>query len=545
MSSPNKSFRSRMGGVMRRTSSVLAISRPGTPTPSGSPAPPSDEGRRSSISKSVEGRKSTASLTPSGATPPAPVAPPEPQPQPQLPTIAVDPTLEVAPAPPPESVPEPASAPAPAPAPEPEPSPEPERAAPPSSEEVPTPTPPPAAQANGTHKAVKRLLPIAAQYQMYPSPIAESPAREAAASEEELAATRAAAAEVAAQRLLEGDSVPAADAPVPEPAPQAIEPEPVAIPEPQVKEEQAYVPPPLIGDSSNPGAFTDEPEEMSMPRPEPAPAPAAAVPAPAEVATAEPAIPDPAPAPAPVAVLVVEQPIPVSEPPAPIPVIAPIAPAVEPSPALDDYAYFDLVPRASVHSIAVPAAAAGVSPASDSDTIVGVDPAARQRQPDVGVSPYPYDIRPAQADDAQVEVQGEPQLSAAVEPVREIPDLEAQVRREWAGADEGGWESNAVFMPVTAATTTTQVVNEDPFADPPAPQRSQEGNLNAETEIDVPRREREADDSVFLIPIAVVDHDGDREQEGGISSIPMPVPATEFGVGAPLGFEYVHIFPER
>ncbi|KAF8212796.1 hypothetical protein K438DRAFT_1957398 [Mycena galopus ATCC 62051] len=68
--SPSKSFRTRMGGLMRRTSSVLAMasSRPSMATPATTPTPAGsqDDARRSSVSKSVEGRMSTSSLTPSG-----------------------------------------------------------------------------------------------------------------------------------------------------------------------------------------------------------------------------------------------------------------------------------------------------------------------------------------------------------------------------------------------------------------------------------------------------------------------------------------------
>ncbi|KAJ7912993.1 hypothetical protein B0H13DRAFT_513360 [Mycena leptocephala] len=247
MSNPSpKSFRSRMGGVMRRTSSVLAManSRPTTPTPASTPAAPSDDSRRASISKSVEGRKSTTSLTPSGATPPAPVPPPDPVPE--LPPVVV--TAE------PESVPEPAPAAvvetAPAPAVE----------TAPASVVTEEPTPAPTPQTNGTGngngnnmpKAVKRLLPIAAQYQMYPSPIAESPAREAAAAAEEAENAKGNASAMdgpAAPRAEE--ATPAADAP---PAP-----EPIVVP----VEDAPYVPPPMLDNNgANPGAFTDEPQDM-------------------------------------------------------------------------------------------------------------------------------------------------------------------------------------------------------------------------------------------------------------------------------------------
>ncbi|KAJ7168846.1 hypothetical protein C8R46DRAFT_240345 [Mycena filopes] len=484
MSSPSpKSFRSRMGGVMRRTSSVLAISRPTTPTPVSTPVAPSEESRRASISKSLEGRKSTASLTPSGATPPAPVPVPELQPQPPVqpapPVVALEPAPEPTPAPAPPAVTEtPPSLPAPV-----------------VTEEPTPPAPSPTApqvngtQANGTPKAVKRLLPIAAQYQMYPSPIAESPAREAEASAEEAAANAAAraAAPVEADvpppsRMQELVVEPIAETPAPaveDAVPSVIEAAPVqaevevAPPsEPVVEEEAAaYVPPPPMLDSSNPGAFTDEPEDMqvhtSMPEPDAS-------------------IPPPEQAP----------------PPMPIPIPIPI-------PALDEPAYFDLVPAAPVHPVAA------ASPASGSETVVGAD----EHRDALVVEPYPYEMRPA----PEQEEEG----------VFELPVAEPStppMARQWeeVRADTGGWVADDMVMPAP------RDVNEDPFADPapavPEPQPQREGE----------------DDSTFMIPIAIVDPNTEPQldparglyPDGGLSSIPMPT--AQDGLAAPLG--YANIF---
>ncbi|KAJ7928700.1 hypothetical protein B0H13DRAFT_2311321 [Mycena leptocephala] len=216
--SRQKSLRSRLGGAMRRTSSILAISRPTTPTPS----TPVEDSRRSSISEPQEIPKSATSLTPSGATPPAPV-----------PTAAL--------LPPAEPVPEPVS-------------------------EEPTPAP----QANGAaHEAIKRLLPIGAQYQQYPSPIATSPARDADVFTEDVNTTPALSALEQVSEI-----IPAVeqDAPAPpdeaEPAPvHAAEAEEAAEPASAPTEHDTYVPPPPMLHSSNPGAFADEPEEILIPCP--------------------------------------------------------------------------------------------------------------------------------------------------------------------------------------------------------------------------------------------------------------------------------------
>ncbi|KAJ6518085.1 hypothetical protein C8R47DRAFT_1062635 [Mycena vitilis] len=408
--SPNKSFRSRMGGVMRRTSSVLAISRPSTPTPATTPAFP-DEPRRSSISKSAEGRKSTTSLTPSGATPPAPVAPSEPVPQ--LPPVAVvaepiaepEPVVEAAPAPAPPPAPEPTAAPAPAPVPqvimvE----------AAPVTTPAPAPTPQPQANGMGTPKAVKRLLPIAAQYQMYPSPIAESPAREAAAAAEEAERNKD-AAEAAAPRVDDVAAPPAdapqvPDAPQEQPAPAAKELSPVA----EEAEPAAYVPPPPMLDSSNPGAFTDEPLDMH-------PSEAAVVAEPVFVPAVEPVVPEPA---------IVT-----------VPVAGPITVA-NPSPVRDERAYFDLVAVGQVHDVGAPAA----SP--ESQTVVGEHEHEHEHEHTL-VEPYPYELRPAEPAGPTMPV-AEPAIP------EQRPRTPEQHWAEERGGEAGKGNANA---------------NEDPFADPP------------------------------------------------------------------------------
>ncbi|KAJ6630979.1 hypothetical protein B0H10DRAFT_701002 [Mycena sp. CBHHK59/15] len=375
MSSP-KSFRSRMGGVMRRTSSVLAIARPTTPTPS---TPPAEDSRRSSISKSQEGRKSTTSLTLSGATPPAPEPAAESQPPAEPETTGDTPTLAAA-------------------------------------EDSPAP------QTNGTPKAVKRLLPIAVQYQQYPSPIAESPAREAAATTED--GTGASGPSPLGQA---SEAVPIAQDQV---ASVPAEPEALAVSAPQASEgaevprvpvseaeqeqeappatavEEAYVHPALILDSSNPGAFTDEPNEMHKePHPEPT-----------ERATEE--------APRPVA-------------------------AVEPV-AAQEYAYFDLVRPVgpAVHDVAL------ASPGSGRETVVAEEQA--------HISPYPYDMQPAQS---QPEPEPEPVPAVAPEPVPAADPVplaaeqsgaaNTDVPRPMQWDDASGWDSGAVFMPISATLPAT------------------------------------------------------------------------------------------
>ncbi|KAL0950327.1 hypothetical protein HGRIS_010298 [Hohenbuehelia grisea] len=157
-------FRSRMGTVMRRTSSVLTLSRPGTPSRA------SSEADASSLHK-IDTTTSAASAPPS----------------------------------------EPASAPAPAPS------------------------------RDGSH---------------VPSPIPESPAREAAASEDDIVTKPATGPSPLSKDVVNAES-PATEVP---PAGNST-----------------YVPPPILTSTANPGAFVDEPEEMSqaehpvrVPEPQPA-----------------------------------------------------------------------------------------------------------------------------------------------------------------------------------------------------------------------------------------------------------------------------------
>ncbi|KAJ7472466.1 hypothetical protein FB451DRAFT_1398676 [Mycena latifolia] len=111
-------------------------------------------------------------------------------------------------------------------------------------------------------------------------------------------------------------------------------------------------------------------------------------------------------------------------------------PAQEPVPAVDEATCFDLMPAAPMHTIAE------VSPGSASETVVGAEAAA--------VSPYPYNLQPTQ------DAPAEPVAKADVRKRAEVPQP-----RQWA--DEGGWDSRAVFMPVsevvpaaaTVATTKT------------------------------------------------------------------------------------------
>ncbi|KAJ7111754.1 hypothetical protein C8R44DRAFT_252675 [Mycena epipterygia] len=360
--SPNKSFRSRMGGVMRRTSSVL-ISRPTTPAAEDGPVSRPSTDRPASIARSQEARKSTTSLTPSGATPPAPVPPPEPAPAPELPVVAVEPLAEPVPAvdgaPPPAPAPEPAAEPAIPTISPPE----------PASESTPAAQPASPPQPNGTSKAVKRLLPIAAQYQMYPSPIAESPMREAEetrrAEEDEKEGARTGAlgpsplAEAVETTLApspaDADASPV-DIPAPAPVEEVSAPAPVEeMPAPApVESIPAYVPPPPMLDSSNPGAFTDEPEEMRV-----AEEPVPAVPAPAEESAP---VPEPAAVPAQEEAVVVEAPVPMPEaqvpaaeeapvPQEPVPEQAEAVPAREEAISIPDEvtrapSYFDRLPTA-------------------------------------------------------------------------------------------------------------------------------------------------------------------------------------------------------
>ncbi|CAK5282186.1 unnamed protein product [Mycena citricolor] len=168
MSSPSKpgSFRSRMGGVMRRTSTILSVVRPATPDSVASGA--GSVGKKRS---SVELAGTDAGTNASG--PIAPVDTPAPTP---APAEAAAPTPDSQPTSAPLIASESAAEAAPAVYVEPEVGPV-TPSQPQDGSFTPPPTPPP----QHTHKSVKRLLPIAAQYTAYPSPIAESPMREAAA----------------------------------------------------------------------------------------------------------------------------------------------------------------------------------------------------------------------------------------------------------------------------------------------------------------------------------------------------------------------------
>ncbi|KAK7039381.1 hypothetical protein R3P38DRAFT_475890 [Favolaschia claudopus] len=510
MSSP-KSIRSRMGTVMRRTSSILAManSRPSTPGTPG-PASSSEEvtRRSSSISKTAEGRQSTSSIAsaPAQASKAASVHEPEPAPAPQTPQIVAEPLVEPTPAPVPSA--EPAAAPeVPADAPQ---------EAPAVSADGPSPPPPVPTPANATptHKAVKRLLPIAAQYQMYPSPIAESPSREAA--------------EVKADELFQANqasgTAPSTQEVPPPPAPAAEEPAPVPV------VDNSIPPPPLVDHGSNPGAFTDEPMDMhpneypSPPVTEAPPAPVDAVPAPAPAVIPEPG----------------KEPI----------AAAPLAPGI------DEPGYFDIIPAAKVRHIEH---VDGASPETDgSATIMGVD----------RVSPYPY----PQPVDSQAPSVPMPEADHQPAPpvIAEIPDLQEAapvpqtpvrqpqvqlqpesdphpydpfVTREaeshWRG-DEGehgkGWVSDAMFVPVAT-------VQDDPFADPPQSQYN--AYAYPPVSVDPARTRTESIDSgVFVSPIALVDGrptQGGYDVGGGVSSVPMPAPTD--GQGLAPGFASIRTVP--
>ncbi|KAJ7443443.1 hypothetical protein FB451DRAFT_1413648 [Mycena latifolia] len=141
----------------------------------------------------------------------------------------------------------------------------------------------------------------------------------------------------------------------------------------------------LMTDSSHPGAFIDEPEEMPAPI----------------------SLPEPVPA-------IAEEPKPASDAPAPDepqPQRAVDEPAQERAPAVDEATYFDPVPAAPMHMIAE------ASPRSASETVVGAEEHS--------------------AADAPVE----PVAEANVREERaEVPQP-----RQWA--DEGGWDSRAVSCP--------------------------------------------------------------------------------------------------
>ncbi|KAF7304639.1 hypothetical protein MKEN_01177800 [Mycena kentingensis (nom. inval.)] len=446
-SSPGRSFRSRMGTVMRRTSSVLAManSRPSTPTASTTPVAPSgDDSRRSSVSKNAEGRKSNTSLH-QVAVPPESLPTTEP-------AIAPDATVDVFTSPPAVAGPAPPMADAPMPA-----------------AEQPVMPAAPAAETNGkASPGLKRLLPIAAQYQMYPSPISESPAREAAANDEEQSQrakvvgpsplANAAAFEDGApstppdvsapiiQPASEPDSVAAGDAELPEPA------------APPVVSESTYVPPPLVLDSSNPGAFTDEPEDLVAPA--------------SDVALSESAPPMPEPA-------------------------ATVAP---------EAAYFDLVPPSAllrpIEDIA-----------TDSTALPTTDTQAEEWKRATNIEPFtppvPYDA----ATSAPRDTLGlaEPAASPAIsQPIpipspRTVPVLGDLETDDFEGRPDG-WRG------VEKSKTPDVQVDQDPFADPQEELRPEQ-------------------DSVFLMPIAVVDVDDAQEinhDSPYIDKATLPVPLVPF-----------------
>jgi hypothetical protein len=212
-------------------------------------------------------------------------------------------------------------------------------------------------------------------------------------------------------------------------------------------------------DSSNPGAFTDEPLGMDE--------------APAEAVPSVEAFPEPQPAPVPEAA-----PAPAPVPTEPIPI--PAAPA--PAPALDDPSYFDLVsvPTAlPVQEIPIEDA----SPASGSETVVGRDD--HEHEHAVHVSPYPYELRPAvpaPAIESDAVVEGsmpEPEPQPETEPrpydldVARAPPQPVQ----W-DSEAGGWVTDTMVMPTTGAAvvqpaphvedpSAAPAHSEDPFADPP------------------------------------------------------------------------------
>ncbi|KAJ7472500.1 hypothetical protein FB451DRAFT_1398715 [Mycena latifolia] len=130
-------------------------------------------------------------------------------------------------------------------------------------------------------------------------------------------------------------------------------------------------------------------------------------------------------------------------------------PAQEPAPAVDEAACFNLVPVVPMHMIA------GASPGSPSETVVEAEEHA------MAVSPYPYYLQPAQ------DAPAEPVAGADV---REEP-AEVPQPRQWA--DEGGWDSRAVFMPVSEAVPVAATAAEDNqnlFTEPPPGERGLQRN---------------------------------------------------------------------
>ncbi|KAJ7461451.1 hypothetical protein FB451DRAFT_1404685 [Mycena latifolia] len=190
--------------------------------------------------------------------------------------------------------------------------------------------------------------------------------------------------------VAEPPATPEESAPPSEPVP-ALEPDVVPAPE-----SEGHVPPMLMTDS-NPGAFTDEPEEMPAPI----------------------SLPEPVP-------VMAEEPNPVSAAPAPEepqPQRTVEEPAQEPAPP-------STRPRASTSCPPCPCTRSRRR--RPSETVVTVS----AEEHTTAVSPYPYDLQPAR--DA-------PAGPVAEADVPEEGRAEVPQPRQWA--DEGGWDSGAIYMP--------------------------------------------------------------------------------------------------
>ncbi|KAF7320535.1 hypothetical protein HMN09_00137200 [Mycena chlorophos] len=545
-----------MGGVMRRASSVVAIgntSRPSTP----SAVPGDDTSRRSStgsgsIARNADAKKSTTSLNGQTAASPAP-APASAESVPAVEQAPAAPAVDdAAPAP---TVVEPTSASV-------EPSPTPEAApngttngdATDSASPSPKPSP-----------AIKRLLPIASQYQSYPSPISESPVREDAANAQE-------AADKAQRDAVVGPSPLANVVAVEDAAPAA-------------QAQGGYVPPAVVLDSSNPGAFTDEPEEMHMHMhaDENEPVVASAQPMAEQLGV----VPDPVVervvvAATPVPVVVEDAPAPVGMPqpeaapaaPAPsmpepepatliaVPIPAPAIDAdTEPAPVFSNISYFDIVPRPAPP-------AEDISPNSTITVVPGTRTALEAEEQwrsatatKVEAEPFPYDAKPVPIGEVTVDTLPVPESAATATasqpipipipnapaaapvavPVEELQDMDMDevvpVPDVWR-EDEGVGVGRTMPVPVPVANPELYSnPEEDPFADPPM-------------------RPRTVDDGVFLVPIPVVDVEepmdsgygagfADQQaqaqapvQEPRFSTLPVPMPV---GIPFPQGpFGSIH-----
>ncbi|KAF7316544.1 hypothetical protein MIND_00173700 [Mycena indigotica] len=213
---PKKSLRSRMGGVIRRTSSALSLPK----SKSGSTDDSSSNTRRSSvgtISKNADAKRSSSSLIRRGSeakeSQPQDVINIEPTTIPQAEPAEVASANNSVPISPTTMV-------------------EPIVVLPPANGDIHDPT--------KSSPVVKRLLPVLAHYQMHPSPISESPIREAAANAEEAAESNP---QVQPSPLA---NVVAADAP-------AMEDEPTPA-----------VSAPLVFDDADMGVLTDEPQDMHV-----------------------------------------------------------------------------------------------------------------------------------------------------------------------------------------------------------------------------------------------------------------------------------------